>query len=70
MEKENNKNDGIIYQKKCEIKDSFIAQHKMTRPITLMCRFLEVNSSNYYSYQRRKTNKIGGPDHDDIIGWI
>ncbi len=35
-----------------------------------MCKVLEVNSSNYYSYQKRKTNKIEDPYHDDIIGWI
>ncbi len=35
-----------------------------------MCKVLEVKSSNYYSYQKRKTNKVEDPDHDDIIGWI
>jgi transposase InsO family protein len=35
-----------------------------------MCKVLEVNSRNYYSYQKRKTNKIDDPEHDDIIGWI
>ena len=35
-----------------------------------MCKVLEVNSSNYYSYQKRKTNKIDNPEHNDIIGWI
>jgi len=35
-----------------------------------MCKVLEVNSSNYYSFQRRKANKPEDPDHDDIIGWI
>ncbi len=35
-----------------------------------MCKVLEVNSSNYYSFQRRKINKPKDPDHDDIIGWI
>ncbi len=35
-----------------------------------MCKVLEVNSSNYYSFQRRKANKPEDPDHDDIIRWI
>jgi len=35
-----------------------------------MCKVLEVNSSNYYSYQKRKANQIEDLDHDDIIGWI
>lgn len=35
-----------------------------------MCKVLEVNSSNYYSFQRRKANKPEDPEHDDIIGWI
>jgi hypothetical protein len=33
-----------------------------------MCKVLEVNSSNYYSYQKRKAKKIDDPAHDDIIG--
>lgn len=35
-----------------------------------MCKVLEVNSSNYYSYQKRKISKVEDPYHDDIIGWI
>ncbi len=35
-----------------------------------MCKILEVNSSNYYSYQKRKVNKTQDPDHDEIIEWI
>jgi hypothetical protein len=35
-----------------------------------MCKVLEVKSSNYYSYQKRKAKKTKNPDHDDIIGWI
>ena len=35
-----------------------------------MCKVLEVKSSNYYSYQKRKANKTDDPDHDDIIEWI
>ena len=35
-----------------------------------MCKVLEVNSSNYYSHQKRKANKIDDPEHDDIIEWI
>ncbi len=31
---------------------------------------LEVKSSNYYCYQKRKANKIDDPDYDDIIGWL
>ncbi len=35
-----------------------------------MCKVLEVNNSNYYSYQKRKVNKTQDPDHDEIIEWI
>ncbi|MFT5815775.1 MAG: putative transposase [Psychroserpens sp.] len=35
-----------------------------------MCKVLEVNSSNYYSYQKKKAEQIDDPAHDDIIGWI
>ena len=31
---------------------------------------LEVNSSSYYSYHKRKSDKIDDPEHDDIIGYI
>ena len=60
------KGDGLLCQRN-EVKYSFIAQHKKIWPITLMCKVLEVNSSNYYSFQRRKANKIADPEHDDII---
>ena len=35
-----------------------------------MCKVLEVNSSNYYSFQRRKAIKTEDPEHDDIIELI
>ncbi|PCH96314.1 MAG: hypothetical protein COB83_06115 [Gammaproteobacteria bacterium] len=38
--------------------------------MTLMCKVLEVNSSNYYSFQKRKANKTEDSEHDDIINWI
>ncbi|MFT5636839.1 MAG: transposase-like protein [Cognaticolwellia sp.] len=53
-----------------EVIYSFIAQYKKTWPISLMCKVLEVNSSNYYSYQKRKAEQIDVPAHDDIIAWI
>jgi len=40
------------------VKYSFIAQHKKIWPVTLMCKVLEVNSSNYYSSQKRKLIKL------------
>jgi hypothetical protein len=52
------------------VKYSFIVQHKNTWPVTLMCKVLGVNSSNYYSFQRRQANKIDDPEYDDIIEWI
>jgi len=52
------------------VKYSFIAQHKKTWTITLMCKVLEVKSNNYYSYQKRKTDKVAHPEHDDVIELI
>ena len=35
-----------------------------------MCKVLEVNSSNYYSYHKRNADKIDDPEYDEIIGYI
>jgi hypothetical protein len=35
-----------------------------------MCKVLEVNNRNYYSYQKRKDNQIDDPKYDEAIGWI
>ena len=36
----------------------FIAKHKKTWPISLMCQLLSVTRSGYYGYQRRGSDKI------------
>jgi len=35
-----------------------------------MCKVVEVNSSNYYNFQKRRDNGTEALEHDDIIGWI
>ncbi len=52
------------------MKYSFIAQNKKTWPIDLMCRVLGVKRNNYYSYQKRQSNKIDDPEHDEIIEMV
>tara|TARA_B110000977_G_scaffold86783_1_gene115567 strand:+ start:3776 stop:4084 length:309 start_codon:yes stop_codon:yes gene_type:complete len=42
-----------------KVKYVFIAQHKKTWPVDLMCRLLGVTRGGYYGYQRR-----GGGDID------
>jgi len=49
------------------VKCSFINQHKNTWPVDLMCRLLGVKSHNYYSYQRRQTDKPDEPAHQEML---
>jgi putative transposase len=48
------------------VKYVFIAQHKKTWPVDLMCRLLGVTRGGYYGYQRRQD---GGPDpyHRELL---
>ena len=45
----------------------FIAQHKKTWPVDLMCQLLGVNRSGYYGYQRRHEGKIDDPYHRERL---
>jgi len=47
----------------------FIAQHKKTWPIDLMCRVLGVTRSGYYGYQRRGGGKID-VHHQALLGAV
>ena len=49
------------------MKYSFIALHKKTWPIDLMCRVLGVNRSGYYSYQKRKMDRPDDPCHEEML---
>jgi putative transposase len=49
------------------MKYSFIAQNKKTWPIDPMCRLLEVERNNYYSYQKRNANKVEDRVHGDML---
>jgi putative transposase len=45
----------------------FIAQHKKTWPINLMCRVLGVARSGYYSFQKFGANKLDDPLHEEML---
>jgi len=49
------------------VKYSFITHHKNTWPVTLMCQVLGVKSNNYYSYQKRNTNKESNTTHQEML---
>jgi putative transposase len=51
------------------VKYVFIAQHKKTWPIDLMCRVLGVTRSGYYGYQRRGGGKID-VHHQRLLGAV
>lgn len=48
----------------------FIAQHKKTWPIDLMCRLLGVKRNGYYRYQQRDPNSAAAQERREMIGWI
>lgn len=52
------------------MKYSFIAQHKKTWPVEVMCRLMGINRRSYYSYQRREKKRPVDPDKEDILDWI
>lgn len=45
----------------------FIALHKKTWPIDLMCRVLGVKRNGYYCFQRRHANKADDPLHKKML---
>ena len=48
------KSDGLLCQRN-KVKYLFIAQHKKTWPIDLMCRVLGVKRNGYYCFQPQQT---------------
>jgi len=52
------------------MKYSFIALHKKTWPIDLMCRVLGVKRNGYYSYQKNQSRKVDDPYHAEMIEWV
>ena len=49
------------------MKYSFIAQHKRTWPIDLMCRILGVRRNGYYDFQKKLAYT---PKDQELIEWI
>lgn len=49
------------------MKYRFIAQHKKTWPIDLMCRVLGVKRSGYYNYQQQQAKQVDDPLHDEML---
>ena len=47
----------------------FVAQHKKTWPVDVMCRLLGINRCSYYSYQWRKKHKPEDPEYNEILDW-
>ena len=45
----------------------FIAQHKKTWPVDLMCQLLGVTRSGYYDYFRRNQGKTDDPYHRELL---
>lgn len=52
------------------MKYSFIARHKKTWPIDLMCRLLGVKRNGYYGYVKRQQNHPEDPERAELIDWI
>jgi putative transposase len=48
----------------------FIAQHKKTWPVDVMCRLMGINRNGYYSYQRRQRNLPDDPERQDMLEWV
>lgn len=51
------------------MKYSFIAQHKKTWPVDVMCQLLGINRNSFYSSQRRKKEKPTDPERDELLEW-
>lgn len=52
------------------MKYSFIAQHKKTWPVDMMCQLMGINRNSYYSYQRRERNRPEDREHQEQLEWI
>ena len=52
------------------MKYSFIAQHKKTWPIDMMCRLLGVYRSGFYHYQKHTANRMNNPEHQEMLHWV
>ena len=52
------------------MKYSFIAQHKKTWPVGMMCRLLGVSRSGFYHYRKHTANKPVDPDHQEMLYWV
>jgi putative transposase len=63
------KKSGLLYQRN-EVKYSFLTRYKKTWPVRLMCRLLGVQSQNYYSYQKRQTDKPDDLTHQEVLEWV
>ena len=49
------------------MKYSFIARHKKTWPVDLMCQLLSVTRSGYYGYQRRNDGRAIDYYHQELL---
>jgi len=47
----------------------FIAQHKKTWPVDMMCQLLGIQRASYYNFQRRQKNKPTDPEHEEMLDW-
>ena len=52
------------------MKYSFIAQHKKTWPIDMMCRLLGVYRSGFYYYCKHTANRVNHPEHQEMLHWV
>jgi putative transposase len=50
------------------LKYLFIAHHKKTWPIDVICRLLGVTRSGFYHYQKRC--KLADPLHNEMLDWV
>jgi transposase InsO family protein len=48
----------------------FVAQHKKTWPIDLMCRVLGVTRQGYYHYRRNTEARLADPEHQEMLEWV
>ncbi len=52
------------------MKYSFIAQHKKTWPIGMMCRLLGISRSGFYHHQKYTANKPADSEHGEMLDWV
>jgi putative transposase len=65
---DNNSKSGGLLCSRNEVKYSFIAQHKKTWPIEMMCRLLGVRRNGYYHFQKQK-HTVNLED-EELVGWM